>query len=299
MGVFGDIFDFFTGTSGTTQQQDLTTRKAEDVEQTSLKTTGALSTEQTGRVGVSQQTINLLPQENIDLISRLVANLSASGGLLPSGVDNRARPGAGPVPATVPTGLGVAGEATDVARFITERAVGGGGIDEEVIQQIISAAQLEGEQAIGRETTRLAGTAGSGLNTVVQKAAQESIADLTTKLAGLEGELRFKGSELLSQDLASAFAALDKAAQTGQAISSDVVKSISDLLEIQKGATGNITLETEEQETVNQLQQLLEAIQQLTEGTTIGTSAGTSEGTQGSSIIDFLKIPFLTQISGT
>ena len=275
MSFFDDIVDFFTGTSTVGESKTVSTTKDENVAQTKLGSKTAVGSEEIGKVGSTLQTISLLDEQTgitlRDLLDRIAISDEAAG-------------------------TGAAGDiasARDLSAFMKTRAIGGDNTAD--IAAIIEAARAQGTEDIGRANTQFATQAGSGLNTVVEKLKQEGLTDLNVQLAGLEGQLNFEADKLQSQDLVSALASLTEVGKTGQAIGSDTIKSITQIAEILKGSEGTVSIATEEQQTTNEVQAIIEAMQALTEGTTVSTTAGTGETSETSTILDWLSLPFFNK----
>ena len=275
MSFFDDIVDFFTGTSTVGESKTVSTTKDENVAQTKLGSKTAVGSKESGKVGSTLQTISLLDEQTgitlRDLLERIAISDEAAG-----------------------TGAAAdIASARDLSAFMKSRAIGGDNTAD--IAAIIEAARTQGTKDIGRANTQFAAQAGSGLNTVVEKLRQEGLTDLNVQLAGLEGQLNFEADKLQSQDLVSALASLTEVGKTGQAIGSDTIKSITQIAEILKGSEGTISVATEEQQTTNEVQAIIEAMQALTEGTTVSTTAGTGETSETSTILDWLSLPFFNK----
>lgn len=273
------IWDWLTGNTTSTQDQNISTTANEDVTKSSLDTSTQVSTQETGTTSASQQETNQLTsvtsldEETQNLIRSFLGTLTAN-------------------PAVSDSSNTLAA----LASSLGGKAMTNGGDIQTAIQGILGAQKASGLKAIDTNTTKAATQAGSSLNSVVQQMKNDSLVDLTTQLAGTEGQLTLAGRELANTEAGTAIAALDKAIATPTDAANSQAKAIAYLGDILKGSTttaevsGITSASGEEQSTTNSQQMLIKALQELASGKTISSSSGTTEQTQGSTLLDWLKL---------
>lgn len=255
-----------TTQESTTQQQQRTTTGtvAEAGTQTQTGTVTGTAEQQTQQ----SQTIQALSPEVVagleDAFSRLTG--AVGGTALPDEFVNALSTLAG------------GGEAALGRAFETEGSLTSN------IDAIIAAARQEGVNQIQQTGTRLAQTAGSDLNSIVQGLVGREAGELETKLAGVQGALGIEARKTGSQDIATALQALTGAvgaggqiALAGQALP---VSQITDVATVLRGAVQQISGETTsfgrttEERLLQSVTELIREIQEESSATASGTVSG-------------------------
>lgn len=251
-GLFGDVIDFFTGTSKTTQDQTSKVVASQDVEKVQIGGETTAATSQTGKTGATTQTgtTQLLSPE-------IQATLE---GILQSFATPEAT-----------------GARADIGTMLSERAATAPEDIQALIDPIVAEARTQGERKLGQAGQAISREAGSSLNSLVQLLQAEGGAELESRLGSLAGQLGLQGRQIATGEATSALTA------TGGEVS-----RIADIL---KGATQETTATgiSEEQTTVNQLAQLTKVLEELTKGKTVSTTDATGAARQTGTILDFLK----------
>lgn len=176
-----------------------------------------------------QTTTSTLDQNTQDVLKRLIENLGASG-------------------------------QTDVAalaKSLYDRGTGAEAALNQNVSAVVNEAARTGSREIGRLNTELATAAGSRMNSYVAGATAEAGADLTTKLAAMEAQMR-TGNRLQATN------EMQQALQLLAGSQGEQTTQIAQLASILKGAntTTSSTQNTQEQQSLAALLQILSQQQQ-------------------------------------
>jgi len=258
-----DIFDWLTGSENS---QDTSSKivKDESVESTQLKNQIGGVSKQTGSVADVLQTERQLGAKTETTLTDFLNQLVGGAGVKDT-------------------------SAVDLAKIAGTRAKGADASIQAMIDSIIAAARSEGELDLGRRETAAARGAGSSLNSIVQQLGIEGRGDLETKLAGLAGQLGLQGRAAGTTEFASAGEGLRKSIEGLSTGVGAEASGIADIADILKGGTKTLTSSTEQQTTEQQVNQLVEALSQLTKGSTVQTTDGSTSQTSSGSILDIFK----------
>ncbi len=287
MGLFDDFFgseqDQKQKTAGTqvTDQQTKQAQISADVQ----KQTSEQTSEQTVQTDATTRLLSSEAEAALqNIFLQLTESFSAGGG------------------SALPPGIGEGGESLlDLSNFLVERAKGTEGLIAGETGAILGEARRQGENALESNQTRLASSAGSNLNSIVQAAGAQGRADLESQLAALSGDLAIRGRQLGSQDLATAFGASAEGVRTsadvslaGQGTGADTIAKLGQLLRGSTtevtgavGTTGKVSEDSE----INRLIEALAEITQVSDTKTTGKGSTSVDSSPGviPGIVDLFK----------
>jgi hypothetical protein len=234
--IFGLSFGSKKGATSTKSTEEAQT----DIEKEAVSE--STKTGETTTTGTTTQQVSQLDPET----QAILQNLIASAGGVAEGAD-----------------------LTGIAQQLLARGEETEAVLGENIEAIIGEARRTGEKELGQLSTQLAAGAGSAQNTFVAGATAEARAALESSLAGQRGQLNIQAREAGGRDLLSAFQALATGSGQETANIASLVNALKGGTTTSAGETAQTTLSKEELATVEQISQ---AISQLTKGTSTGTS---------------------------
>ena len=274
MGFLSDLF----GGGGSKQSQSgssstsASTTQSSKKQGTSSTVTGTTGAQTGASKSEQQQTQQLLAPEVQELLIGVIGNIAAAGG----------------------AGGATGDEAQTVAQQLLARAGGTQDFVDQRTGDIVKAARVAGQQEVDAIKTRNTRQAGSSFNTLAQQASTKAQQDFELQLAGLAAEIGLAGREQETGALAQGFDALVQSGQLGASAGLEDARVIGDLVNVLKGATATSTgvvdtstqQQTEQQSTENTVQELIEAIQQVTKSKT--KTSGTAKVSSTPSVLDVI-----------
>ena len=287
----GGILDFLTGKkrSEAVQNQQSVTRQVQQNDRQVLGKDVQRGVQQRGAVTGTeqlQQQQRQIQQRSLSqpitaaLEQQLLSLIGPQAGILPGAPGNVPNPSAQI-------------QQADVTQTLANRALGADQTSADAIAAIVEASRAAGERTLTRATTTAAQQAGSAFNSFVQELGSRGAADLETQLAGLQGQLGLQARQAGTQELLGAIEAFGRTAETD-------TRQVASLVDALKGAVTSAVevgdasqvARTEEQQTINTLQEILRALQESanTESVTTVDAQGSTTTRQPSTILDFLNV---------
>jgi hypothetical protein len=254
------LFDFLGGGS-TAKQNSSGNSKSIDAQVAGINKAGATSS-QTGGVASSQETsgrtFELMDAATRANLAGVVANLSGN----------------------------ITGETGDTT-YLRDRARGGDAALAGEIDKIMQAERLRGETALNSNLNVLAQGLGSRTNSGFASLAGQNISDLSTKLAGAEGQLRIGARQTVTDELQNVVSLINNNKQT-------TLAGITGVSGVLKGAAGTEVSSTstrgEQLSTTNSINQDITAALTMGVNAQDYTSSGTSKTKNSPGILDFVKL---------